>query len=226
MSRIVRSVAARSGLLLAILICGTGWRASATADDAAKPAGKAAAVKKKNAARAASTAGQSEAATADKSTATDKPAAAGSAAAANGAAEPIESAWSARVHAALRRESSAKGAAQDEAVRDLVKLYESLKTAKGIDPDERAELGGLMRNRLARASERISKRLDKASKKPAAAAANELVTSAGAAGEKSAASGNAASGNAASSGAAASQSSAAGQGARRGRPTTGRSWSN
>ena len=189
MSRIVRSVAARCGLLLAIVVCGTDWLASATADDAAKPAGKSAAVKKKNAARAASTAGQSGAgaAAADKSTATDKPAPAdsapaGSTSASKGAAEPIESAWSARVHAALRRESSAKGAAQDEAVRDLVKLYESLKTAKGIDPDERAELGGLVRNRLARSSERISKRLDKASKKSAAAEANELVTSAGARG--------------------------------------------
>jgi hypothetical protein len=95
------------------------------------------------------------------------------------AAESVMSVWETRVHAALRRESSAKGAAQEQATRDLVALYESLEKAKGIDKDERAELRGLVRNRLMRISQRISKRLDKAGKKPAAvAAASEVLPAA------------------------------------------------
>ncbi len=69
-----------------------------------------------------------------------------------------------------------QGGRADQAVRDLVALYESLEKAKGIDKDERAELRGLVRNRLARASQRISKRLEKAGKKPPAVLAAEAVT--------------------------------------------------
>ncbi len=82
--------------------------------------------------------------------------------------EPPLSKWETRVHTALRRESSTTGAPQDQAVRDLVSLYESLERAKGIDKDQRAELRGLLRNRLARSSQRISKRLEKSGKPPAA----------------------------------------------------------
>ena len=90
--------------------------------------------------------------------------------------ESIMSVWETRVHAALRRESSAKGAEQEQAARDLVALYESLEKAKGIDKGERAELRGLVRNRLTRVSQRISRRLEKAGKKPAAVTAAKIVT--------------------------------------------------
>ena len=75
--------------------------------------------------------------------------------------------WETRVHAALRRESAAKGADQNQAVRELVSLYDALEKTKGIDKEERADLRRLIRNRLTHSSERISKRLGKASKKPA-----------------------------------------------------------
>ena len=74
--------------------------------------------------------------------------------------------WEARVHAALRRESSTKGSEREQAVRQLAALYDSLEKAKGIDKRERAELRGLVRSRLWRISDRIGKQIEKA-KKPA-----------------------------------------------------------
>ena len=91
------------------------------------------------------------------------------------AVEQVMSLWETRVHAALRRESSAKDAAREPAVRDLVALYESLEKAKGIDQEERTELRGLVRNRLLRVSQRISKRLEKTGKKSAAVLAADAV---------------------------------------------------
>ena len=97
--------------------------------------------------------------------------------------ELIESVWESRVRAALKRESSTKGAAQDEAVRELVALYEQLRSAKGMDKDERAALRGLVRNRLARSGERIAKRIEKAKKSPAVTA-NQILASAGSAADQ------------------------------------------
>ena len=132
--------------------------------------------------------------------------------------ESIQSAWETRVRAALKRESSAKGDAQDDAVRELVALYEQLTAAKGIDKDERAALRGLVRNRLARSGERIAKRVEKAKKSPAVTAshpavtANQLVASAGSAADKPYAAGN-------------SAAAAGGQGAPKARAIMARNWS-
>jgi hypothetical protein len=96
------------------------------------------------------------------------PAGAATPATAAGAEAAPPSDWENRVHAALRRESSTQGAEQEQAIRDLVGLYQSLEKAKGIDQVERDELRSIVRNRLARVGQRIAKRLKNSNKPPAA----------------------------------------------------------
>jgi hypothetical protein len=81
-----------------------------------------------------------------------------------------ESPWAARTHAALRRESSTKGLDQEQAIRDLAALYSTMQKAKGIDPEERTELCGLIRGRLSSTADRIGKRLAKQAKSQAESA--------------------------------------------------------
>lgn len=65
------------------------------------------------------------------------------------------------VRDALRRQATAKAAEQELALRELAGVYRELAASARLTPEERLELGGIVRSRLARSGQVLKRRLAK-----------------------------------------------------------------